>query len=291
VVHHSRSNRELPKAFRKEVCILNRRFPSRSRLYNFTENAEFFVNALPQTANLSSQVKLTSPNMLADILSESARRGTLRHLSIADSPVSARGLQRALSATGHCLRTFEVLSGVTLHRPSRKRVKEPLCSRLEKIVLSNPNNTAEPWLTYVGVHWTLPQPKRVPVGFFRFETLHTMWLVGLGNLAGMTEEAVTGLFKRTQLLGEFRLFNSGPSLEFDDVRIGADGSIRNSDTSLSGDVIAGIFQGLTKHCPGLSKLSIGRSGSLCRVRNRDLDGSWLRRSADAHPGCRRWASS
>jgi hypothetical protein len=242
-----------------------------------------FLKALPQTANLSSQVKLTSPNMLADILSESARRGTLRHLSIADSPVSARGLQKALSSAGHCLRTFEVLSGVTLHWPSRQRVKEPLCSRLEKIVLANPNNTKAHWLFY----WTpkdLPQPERVPVGFFRFEALRTMWLVGLGNLAGMTESAVAGLFERMPLLDEFRLFNSGLSLEVDDARIGADGSIRGSDTSLSGDVIAGIFQGLTQHCPHLSKLSIGRSGSQCRVLNRDLDGSWLRRFADAHPG-------
>jgi hypothetical protein len=122
------------------------------------------------------------------------------------------------------------------------------------------------------------------VGFFRFDALRAMWLVGLENLAGMTEEAVAGLFKRMPLLDEIRLFNSGLSLEFDDARIGADGSICGSDTSLSGDVIAGIFQGLTEHCPRLSKLSIGRSGSLCRVQNRDLDGSWLRRFADAHPG-------
>jgi hypothetical protein len=111
------------------------------------------------------------------------------------------------------------------------------------------------------------------VGFFRFEALRTVWLMGLENLAGMTDSAVAGLFERMPLLDEFRLFTSGLSLEFDDLRFGADYSIRGLDTSLSGDVIAGIFQGLTKHCPRLSKLSIGLSGSLCRVRNGDLDGS------------------
>lgn len=100
----------------------------------------------------------------------------------------------------------------------------------------------------------------------------------------MTEADVIGIFERVPLLEEFRLVNGGLSVDSPNDQYFSNGSVQGSDTTLTSAVIAGVFKGLTRHCPRLTRISIGQKGSPCIVRNRDLDGSWLRRFADAHPG-------
>ncbi|GAQ79666.1 hypothetical protein KFL_000350210 [Klebsormidium nitens] len=226
------------------------------------------------------EVNLTHPAVMKKILHTSAERGTLRHLSISDSPVSERGLQRSLASVSHCLETLQILHGVTFYGQGASKVE---CPNLRTLVLASPNGTRETFLGWLLYDITPPPRGRVPLSFFRCSALRTLWLVGLGTFFEMTEADVIGIFERVPLLEEFRLFNGGLSMEFPNDQYFSNGSVQGSDTRLTSAVIAGVFKGLTRHCPRLKRISIGQKSSPCTVRNGNLDGSWLRRFADAHP--------
>ncbi|GAQ85613.1 hypothetical protein KFL_002450050 [Klebsormidium nitens] len=209
----------------------------------------------------------------------SAERGTLRHLSIADSPVSSVGLQSALSALDHCLRTLELSPGIIfLAEPESPLVAgNYACASVRTLVLGDALEAAG--ARELRKRKKPALPGRLPVTIFPFEPLQTLWLVGLG---GLTEDDVIGIFRRTPLLEEFRLFPSGSQVyrhHSGDIEVAAG---HGSYASLTPAAVAGVFKGLTRHhCPRLARLSIGWKHNL--IGHQELIGSWLRRFADAHP--------
>eukprot|EP00243_Klebsormidium_subtile_P009450 TRINITY_DN4719_c0_g1_i1.p1 TRINITY_DN4719_c0_g1~~TRINITY_DN4719_c0_g1_i1.p1 ORF type:complete len:484 (-),score=30.48 TRINITY_DN4719_c0_g1_i1:564-2015(-) len=246
------------------------------------------------------EVKLTDPLMLPAITKTSAERGTLRQLSIADSPVSSAGLQSALSALSHCLWTLELSPGIPFVAPSErplvaaksssksvgglflgdtnetpKVAEDCACQSVRTLNLGDAHEASE-----LGGRDQPALRAKLPVTMFRLKALRTLWLVGL---EGLTEDDVIGIFRRTPLLEEFRLFKSGSRVYSDDspgIRVtGGGGPI----APLTPAAVAGVFKGLTRHlCPSLARISIGWKHY--PIGNQDLHGSWLRRFADAHPG-------
>ncbi|GAQ84764.1 hypothetical protein KFL_002050060 [Klebsormidium nitens] len=227
-------------------------------------NCELLVAALGAKAWESIslvEVKLIHPFMLPAIIKTSAERGTLRHLSIAHSPVSSAGLHSALSSLGHCLRMLELSPGITFLAQSENDslVAENYgCKSVRTLILGDAHKAGA--ARELRKRKQPPRPARIPVTMFPLEPLRTLWLTGLG---GLTEDDVIGIFQRTPLLEEFRLF-------------------RSLSASLTPAAVVGVFKGLTRHhCPRLVRLSIGRKYD--PIGYQDLHGSWLRRFADAHP--------
>jgi hypothetical protein len=112
---------------------------------------------------------------------------------------------------------------------------------------------------------TPPTSGALPVSFFKFAALETLWLLGSNELGGMTESAVMEFFKGTPRLRELRVFAGG-----------------DGGAWFQGAAFTGLLKGLAQFCPQLERISLGGVKGFCTV-PASLDGALLRRFADALP--------
>jgi hypothetical protein len=193
----------------------------------------------------------------------------LRHLSISDSTIWRHDLEAALATTSHSLETLEILAGVRFLDALTGK-EGPFCRSLKRLVLTasgyqyrSSNNFWLPWDNEDVV--MLPTSTALPVSFFRFAALETLWLLGSNELSGLTESAVVEFFRGTPRLRELRVFAQG------------DGGAR-----FQAAAFVGLLKGLAQFCPQLERISLGGVKGFCIV-PASLDGALLRRFADALP--------